>query len=190
VNEVSSVYVDHEGRHRRAKGATKLEITIHNLGNATIFRCVGRITLEYADLLRMIVLKQAPSIAVLDLAEITAMDAAGLGILVSLHWWAKTTGARLKLMNLTPTVENLLELFNLGSSFEICSVPEMLSLLCLAFEETQLALRKPSRGEFWPTRRLRSCVRGVALVMVFNAFGDSFWLNQAKPQNKCPVLTP
>src|SRR5215470_16937981 len=34
---------------------------------------------------------------------------------------------------------------NLGSVFEICSVPEMLSLLCLAFEEPRSA-RGPSRG--------------------------------------------
>jgi anti-sigma B factor antagonist len=122
------------------------EITSHNLGNATIFRCAGRITLEHANLLRIIVLKQAPSIAVLDLAEITAIDAAGVGILVSVRWWAKTTGARLKLMNLTPRLEDLLELFNLRSAFEICSVPEMLSLLCLGFEKSQFARGKPSRG--------------------------------------------
>ena len=121
-----------------------LEITTHNLGNATIFRCAGRIMLEHADLLRMIVLKQAPSIAVLDLAEITAIDAAGVGILISLRWWARTTGATLKLMNLTPRVEALLELFNLRSAFEICSVPEMLSLLCVAFEKSQPAREKPS----------------------------------------------
>jgi anti-anti-sigma regulatory factor len=91
----------------------------------------------------MFVMKHAPTIAVLDLAEITTIDAAGVGILVCLHWWAKTTGARLKLMNLTPRVEDLLDLFNLRSTFEICSVPEMLSLLCLAFEKSQSERRKP-----------------------------------------------
>ena len=123
-----------------------LEITTHILGNATMFRCAGRITVEHADKLRMFVMKRASSIAVVDLAEITAVDAAGVGILVFLYWWAKSTGARLKLMNLTPRVEDLLELLNLRSTFEICSVPEMLSLLCLAFEKSQPALRKPSRG--------------------------------------------
>ena len=123
-----------------------LEITTHNLGNATMFRCSGRITVEYADKLRMFVIKHAPSIAVVDLAEITAMDAAGVGTLVSLGWWAKTTGARLKLMNLTLRVEDLLELLNLRSTFEICSVPEMVSLLCLAFEKSQFARGKLSRG--------------------------------------------
>jgi len=94
----------------------------------------------------MFVMKHSSSIAVLDLAEITAMDAAGVGILVSLHWWAKTTGARLKLMNLTPRVEDLFQLFNLRSVFEICSVPEMLSLLCLACEKSQSSLGEQSRG--------------------------------------------
>lgn len=123
-----------------------LEITTHILGNATMFRCAGRITVEEADKLRMFVMKHSSRIAVLDLAEITAMDAAGVGILVSLHWWAKTTGARLKLMNLTPRVEDLLQLFNLRIVFELCSVPEMLSLLCLAFEKFQPAQGEPSRG--------------------------------------------
>ena len=122
-----------------------LQITTQNLENATIFRCTGRITFEHADLLRMTVMKHTPlSIAVLDLARVTAMDAAGVGVLVWLRWWAKTIGARLKLMNLTPRVENLLELFSLRSAFEICSVPEMLSLLCLAFEKSQLARVEPS----------------------------------------------
>ena len=128
-----------------------LELTTHNLGNATMFRCAGRITVEQAEKLRMFVMKHSSRIAVLDLAEITAMDAAGVGILVSLHWWAKTTGARLKLMNLTPRVEDLLELFHLRSTFEICSVSEMLSLLCLAFEKSQFARGKPSKrspGQF------------------------------------------
>ena len=122
-----------------------LEITTHNLGNATIFRCAGRITLEHAKLLGMIVLKEVPSIAVLDLAEITAIDAAGVGILVALRRWAIATGARLKFMNLTQRVEDLLELLDLRMAFEVCSVPEMLSLLCLAFEESQFARGKPSR---------------------------------------------
>ena len=100
---------------------------------------------EHAGLLRMTLVKHSPlSIAVLDLAEVTAMDAAGVGVLVSLSWWTKTTGARLKLMNLTPRVEDLLELFSLRSAFEICSVPEMISLLCLAFEKSQLARVEPS----------------------------------------------
>ena len=79
-----------------------LEIATHNLGNATIFQCRGGITVEHAHLLRMTVLKHvALRTAVLDLTGVTAIDAAGVGILVALRWWARTTGTRLKLMNLT-----------------------------------------------------------------------------------------
>jgi hypothetical protein len=74
---------------------------------------------------------------VLDLAEATAIDAAGIGMLVSLRKWAKASDVRLKLMNLTPKIEDLLELTQLKSAFEICSVPEMIGLLCRAFDQSQ-----------------------------------------------------
>jgi anti-anti-sigma factor len=116
-----------------------LRITVNHLGDVTIFRCSGEITLAYADTLRILVLNQPRiRIAVLDLAEVTAIDAAGLGTLVSVQTWAGTTGTTLKLMNLTPRVEELLKLTNLRPSFEICSVPDMLDLLCRAFSQSQL----------------------------------------------------
>jgi hypothetical protein len=58
-------------------------------------------------------------------------------MLVSLRKWAKASDVRLKLMNLTPKIEDLLDLMQLKSAFEICSVPEMLGLLCRAFEQSQ-----------------------------------------------------
>ena len=73
----------------------------------------------------------------LDFAGVTEIDAAGIGALVSVRKRAKARGVVLKLMNLTPRVEDLLELTRLRSAFEICSVPEMLGLLCCAFEQSQ-----------------------------------------------------
>jgi anti-anti-sigma factor len=117
-----------------------LGLTIQNLGDVTIIRCKGRITFAYADMLRIAVLKQQRvRVVVLDLGEVSAVDAAGIGILVSLRKWARTNGKTLKLMNLAPNVEDLLELTNLRSAFEICSVPEMLGLLCRAFDQSQFA---------------------------------------------------
>jgi len=70
-----------------------LRITVNNLGDVTIFRCAGEITFPDTGTLRIVVRKQTCiRIAVLDLAEIKAIDAAGLGMLVSLRTWAKTTG--------------------------------------------------------------------------------------------------
>jgi anti-sigma B factor antagonist len=110
-----------------------LSLTIHNLGDVNVFKCAGRITANDGKALRKAVLCQLPSkMAVLDLAEITAVDAAGLGMLVELRAWANRTGTQLKLMNLTPRVEEVLRVTNLRGSFEVCSGREMLDLLCRA----------------------------------------------------------
>jgi anti-anti-sigma factor len=117
-----------------------LAITSHGVGNLAIFRCAGRLTIEHAGTLRTTVLKCARSrIVVLDLAHVTAIDAAGLGVLVSLGSWAKGAGALLKLLNLTPRIEGLFELCKLSSAFEICSLSDVRELVRCAFEQRQLA---------------------------------------------------
>jgi len=106
----------------------------------TIFRCTGRLVFGYADaLLNAISKVSCPQIALLDLSEVTEIDASGIGALISVRRLAKASGVALKLMNLTPSVEDLLELTRLTPAFEICSVPGMLDLLCRAFEQSQFA---------------------------------------------------
>jgi hypothetical protein len=61
-------------------------------------------------------------------------------MLVSLRKWATHTGTQLKLMNLMPRVVSILKLTNLRSVFEVCSVQEMLELLCRATEQSRLAV--------------------------------------------------
>ena len=115
-----------------------LSLRIQKLEDATVIRCAGRMFIPYAEVLRNAVLGQ-PGIRtlVLDLADVIAVDAAGLGMLASLRAWAKETSTALKLMNVTPKVEKWLELTNLKSAFEVCSGREMLALLCRAINETE-----------------------------------------------------
>jgi anti-sigma B factor antagonist len=130
-----------------AAGAT-FTLATHRLDDVTVVRCRGRITLGSVETLRAVV-KQAPTpVVVLDLAETTAIDAAGLGVLVSLRHRAQATGTTLKLMNLRPMVERLLELTGLKPAFAICSVPEMFDLLCRA-------MRRPAdeTADFIPRER-------------------------------------
>jgi anti-sigma B factor antagonist len=123
-----------------------LSLTIHKLGDVAVFQSAGRITANDGDTLRKAVLSQSPiRMAVLDLSEITAIDAGGLGMLLSVRAWANATGTRLKLMNLTPRVEEVLQLTHLRSAFEVCSGREMLDLLCRAigphgFESAAMAV--------------------------------------------------
>ena len=114
-----------------------LSLTIQKLEDVTVIRCVGRMVIPYAEVLRNAVLRQLRiRTLVLDLADVIAVDAAGLGMLASLRAWARETRTELKLMNVTPKVEELLELTNLKSAFEVCSGREMLALLCRAINET------------------------------------------------------
>ncbi len=125
-----------------------LTLTIHNLGDVTVFRCAGRITTGSVDALRNAVLNHPHTpIAVLDLAGVSFVDAAGLGILVSLRKWADAAGTKLKLMNLVPRVEALLELTNLSSAFEVCPVYEMLDLLCRAARQSRLTPEARGNGD-------------------------------------------
>jgi len=120
-----------------------VSLTVQILGNATVFQCVGRITFAYADALRIAVIRQPRvRVAVLDLAQVSAIDAAGLGMLVSLRKWSTSNGLTLKLMNLTPYVEFLLDITGLRSVFQICSVEDMLELFC----QTNRQIESPGAG--------------------------------------------
>jgi anti-anti-sigma factor len=108
-------------------------MTIQMLGDASVFHCSGRITAGEEERLRKAVRSRSRvRTVVLDFADISAIDAAGLGMLASLRAWSKDAGIELKLMNLNPRVEGVLQLTNLQSALEICSVREMMDLLCRA----------------------------------------------------------
>src|SRR5215469_6575144 len=108
-----------------------LSFTIHRAGNTTLFRCAGRLFSGDSECLRDGVLTRshAPNV-VIDLAEVSSLDAGGLSVLLALREWAQMTATKLKLMNLTPRVEEVFELTNLRDVFEFCSVAEMLALMC------------------------------------------------------------
>lgn len=102
-----------------------LGVTIHDLGETAIVRCVGRIGVGETKTLRKAVLSQSSrQTVVLDLARVDALDCAGIGLLVFLHGWAGVVGIDLQLMNPTRHVCELLELTNLDSVFKILSSEE------------------------------------------------------------------
>jgi len=128
-----------------------LKTTIQILGDATIFRCEGKIVFPDADTLRIAVSTHSRiRLAVLDLSGINVIDAAGLGILASLRAWSRSTGTSLKLMNVSPRIEHLLELTHLRPLFETCSVRDMFELFCRLIQqspsvETQASTEVPAR---------------------------------------------
>jgi len=88
-----------------------------------VFRCLGRMvagedTRALWDGARRAARKRH---VVLDLAEVDAIDAGGLGLLVFLHTSASVGGMGLKLINPAQRTLKLLALTNLDSVLEICS---------------------------------------------------------------------
>ncbi len=123
-----------------------LNVTVHDLADVTIIRCQGRLYAEDGAALRAAVQgRQLGPAAVLDLAEITALDAGGLGLLVSLQNRAAERGTKLKLMNLTPRVEEVLALTRLRGVLDVCSVQEVLELLCRGIGQARAAAAAVAR---------------------------------------------
>jgi anti-anti-sigma factor len=115
-----------------------LIFAVHNLGDTALFRCAGRFVSGEEENLQKAVLSQSRArTVVVDLAEVGTIDAGGIGVLVSLRGSAQSKGIGFKLMNLNPRVEEVLELTHLREFFEVCSVREMLELLCHAVRQSR-----------------------------------------------------
>ena len=124
-----------------------LNVTIQNLGDTSVVHCEGSMVIGYAAILREAALTQTNiGTLVLDLARVDRIDACGLGALLNIRKWARSNAIRFKLMNVTKNVEHILELTNLQSVFEVCSVPDLLCLVHRAVSTTPA----PSRVQLTP----------------------------------------
>ncbi|MGA9393424.1 MAG: STAS domain-containing protein [Candidatus Sulfotelmatobacter sp.] len=111
-----------------------LSIHIDNVGDMAIIECEGRIVRSEAALkLREAINSQSDvRIIVLDLSEVPALEAGGLGMLVFLQRWTLDHGIRLKLFNPTQSVRYRLEQVSSMRQFDIITRDEMMALLALA----------------------------------------------------------
>ena len=99
-----------------------LRVTTHREGNTVILRCHGRLVRGEESGLLCAAVQHHGRDVVLDLGGVSAIDAAGIGALLSLQ----AAGIYLKLKNPTEPVREVLRLTGLASVFEVCEgeVPE------------------------------------------------------------------
>ena len=111
-----------------------LKVKVHRVLDMVIIRCHGTITLgeNFWMLRNAIASLSSVRLVVLDLAGVRRIDAAGLGLLLSLRQAANANAGQFKLMNVRPKVERMLRLTGLRSVFDFCSVFDMLNLVHLA----------------------------------------------------------
>jgi anti-sigma B factor antagonist len=85
-----------------------------------VLKCRGKVILESSDFLKSEVKSRIPENGrlVLDFTDVSRMDSAGLGSIVSLYLTAKTKNSELELVNFSQPIRKLFAITNLLSIFE------------------------------------------------------------------------
>ncbi|MBV9181151.1 MAG: STAS domain-containing protein [Acidobacteria bacterium] len=95
-----------------------LTTSLLKLNQVTTFRCTGRLVRGFETRILCAAIHQQERELNLDLSEVTAIDAGGIGALLSLQ----AAGLYLRLINPSPTVREVLRLTKLDSIFEIVAL--------------------------------------------------------------------
>lgn len=93
-----------------------LTVTVRHVADTVVLHCHGRLVRGEESALLCAAVQHHGREIVLDLGEVSAIDAAGVGALVSLQ----AAGIYVKLMNPTEAVRAVFQLTGLLSVFEIC----------------------------------------------------------------------
>ena len=98
-----------------------LVVNTHNLEDGVLLRCIGRIVAgEEVNILRRVALAHTDRRQiVLDLANVSTLDGAGIGLLAFLQRCVRSHGLHLRIQNPSAHVRELLELTNLDSVIEV-----------------------------------------------------------------------
>jgi len=100
-----------------------VKLTVRQVGDVCVVDAVGRLTLgegssTFRDTIRNLVAQGNKKI-VLNLGDVTYIDSSGIGELVSAFTTVTNQGGRLKLLNLTKRVQDLLQITKLYTVFEV-----------------------------------------------------------------------
>src|SRR5437667_3924509 len=93
-----------------------LTVTAHTVADTLVLHCHGRLVRGEESALLCTAVHHHGNYVVLDLAGVSAIDAAGIGALVSLQ----AAGIYLRLMNPTEPVRSVLRLTGMEAVFEVC----------------------------------------------------------------------
>jgi anti-anti-sigma factor len=98
-----------------------LTVSVEDLGDGVILRCVGRIVRGDENAILCSAAGQFGRSVVLDLAGVDGIDASGIGLLISLQ----AAGIYLKLTNPSKSVRETLKITHVDSILEICESPSV-----------------------------------------------------------------
>ncbi len=100
-----------------------MKIETRTVGDVRILDCSGKITLGEGTMsvrnAVLDILKSGAKYIVLNLADVNYIDSSGVGELVSTYTTVVNKGGRLKLLNLTKKIRELLAITKLLTVFEV-----------------------------------------------------------------------
>jgi anti-sigma B factor antagonist len=108
-----------------------LNIEVEKTQGVALVKCAGRLVRgEEVRALKNAVVSEADTrMIVLDLSEVSALDANGLTALVTLHHWTVGRGIQLRVVNPSPFVREMLERTHLQGVFDVSSFEHALWVL-------------------------------------------------------------
>jgi anti-anti-sigma factor len=99
-----------------------LKVHTQTSGDIAILHLKGRVVIGETEVLREAVLAQGDArLVVVDFARVSGIDAHGLGVLLELREWTQAREIEFRLMNVTRSVQHILEITCLDTVFEITS---------------------------------------------------------------------
>lgn len=102
-----------------------LRVEVHTVPQEATLRCIGRIVLGVeCEILRCVAEARTEARLILDLAQVRAMDAAGLGLLVELHCMALGRNQALRIVGASRPVCALMALTCLHSVLDVSGCEE------------------------------------------------------------------
>jgi anti-anti-sigma regulatory factor len=118
-----------------------LDLAIEKIGDLAVVECLGRIVRSEAAFKLREAVTSLPDmgIIVLDLSEVSAIEAGGLDMLLSLQRWAYDRDIQLKLFNPRLSVRERLEYVSSKPQFDIATLQEVLALMVNANSRYALA---------------------------------------------------
>jgi anti-anti-sigma factor len=132
-----SVTVEEMGKDDLGKD----ELGNEEFSQSVILRCSGRIVRGEETRILCAAVSHAGQNIVLDLSQVDALDAAGIGALIALQ----AAGIYLQLMNPPSAIREILRVTKLDSVFEICaSAPDKRALAGIEQEKEDLRPERPS----------------------------------------------
>ena len=105
------------------KERTQMKSNIRDVGETRIIELGGKITIGTGDVKIRELISQALDDAkkdiLFDLGAVTAIDSSGIGEMVACYTTVKKRGGQLKLMHLSPKINDILQVTQLITVFEV-----------------------------------------------------------------------